>query len=150
MADIVNRETRSRMMAGIKGKNTAPEMLVRRFLHKQGFRYRLHNSTLPGSPDLTFRQYRAVVFVNGCFWHRHHECPLASVPKSNQEKWLAKFAQNIERDKQNVELLVQSSWRVITVWECELRSHSSQVLFWLSGEIKRTGGASIAEYPSCG
>ena len=128
MADIVDRKTRSRMMAGIKGKDTGPEMLVRRFLHKAGFRYRLHDYNLPGCPDLVLPRYRIVIFVNGCFWHRHQGCKLAYLPKTNLDKWQKKFDQNVLRDQVNIDKLERAEWRVFVVWECSLRKNASDVL----------------------
>lgn len=99
MTDIVDRKVRSRMMSGIKAKDTKPEMLVRRYLHSMGFRYQLHNKKLLGSPDIVLPKYKTVVFVHGCFWHRHSGCALAYNPKSNIEAWQKKFNGNITRDK---------------------------------------------------
>lgn len=120
MADVVDRTTRSRMMAGIRGKDTKPELLVRKALHAFGLRYRLHVKDLPGKPDLVFPKHRAVVFVNGCFWHRHHGCKLATVPKSNAEFWEQKLEANRKRDLLHVQQLRALGWRVFTIWECEL------------------------------
>ena len=136
MADIVDSKTRSRMMAGIKGKDTGPEMLVRHYLHKAGFRYRLHDYNLPGCPDLVLPRYRVVIFVNGCFWHRHQGCKLAYLPKTNLDKWQKKFDQNVIRDRDNIDALVKTGWRVIVVWECGLRKSPQDVLALLSSEIK--------------
>lgn len=135
MADIVDRKTRSRMMAGIKGKDTGPEMLVRRFLHKAGFRYRLHDYNLPGCPDLVLPRYQVVIFVNGCFWHRHQGCKLAYFPKTNLDKWQKKFDQNVLRDRKNIDTLGKTGWRVIVVWECGLRKNTQDVLELLRDEI---------------
>jgi len=121
MADIVDQVTRSRMMAGIKGKDTRPEMLLRRSLHRMGFRFRLHDSRLPGHPDLCLRKHNAVILVHGCYWHRHEDCRFATTPKSREEFWLKKFATNIERDARNQQALRDQGWRVGIVWECALR-----------------------------
>lgn len=120
MVDIVNRETRSRMMAGIRGKDTKPERRVRSFLHRAGFRFRLHPRTLPGSPDIVLPRWNAVVFVHGCFWHRHKRCHKAYMPKSRTEFWAAKFDENVARDRRNIHALRGLGWRVFTVWECSL------------------------------
>ena len=120
MADIVDAPTRSAMMAGIRGKNTKPEMLVRRFLHRSGFRFQLHRKDLPGRPDIVLPRYRTVVEVRGCFWHRHENCRFAYMPKSNRAFWEAKLNGNRERDLRNLEKLRELGWRVIEVWECEL------------------------------
>lgn len=145
MADTVDRKTRSRMMAGIKGKDTGPEMLVRRFLHKAGFRYRLHDYNLPGCPDLVLPRYRIVIFVNGCFWHRHQGCKLAYLPKTNLDKWQKKFDQNVIRDRNNIDALVKTGWRVIVVWECGLRKNPQDVLALLRGEIKVDKGIHVVQ-----
>lgn len=123
MADIVDAPTRSAMMAGIRGKNTKPEMLVRRFLHRSGFRFQLHRKDLPGRPDIVLPRYRTVVEVRGCFWHRHENCRFAYMPKSNRAFWQAKLNGNRERDLRNLEKLRELGWRVIEVRECELDDH---------------------------
>jgi DNA mismatch endonuclease (patch repair protein) len=120
MVDIVDAETRSRMMRSIRGKDTKPELLLRRALHARGFRYRLHLKGLPGRPDLVFPKYRAVAFVHGCFWHRHPGCPKATTPATREDFWQNKFAENIARDRRNIDQLQSSGWRVLVVWECEL------------------------------
>lgn len=121
MADVVDSQTRSRMMAGIRSRDTKPELLVRRFLHAQGFRYRLNVRSLPGSPDLVLAKWRTVIFVHGCFWHRHPGCSLAYTPRSRQDFWLEKFEKNVARDAAAIKALEEAGWRVIVVWECCLR-----------------------------
>ncbi len=108
------------MMASIRGKNTKPEIIVRRFLHRLGFRFQLHRRDLPGRPDIVLPKYRTVVEVRGCFWHRHEGCRFAYTPKSNREFWEAKLNGNRERDRRNIRELARLGWRVIEVWECEL------------------------------
>lgn len=120
MTDIVNKATRSRMMAGIKSKNTIPEVFLRKALHAQGFRYRLGGGGLPGKPDLIFPAKRTVIFVNGCFWHCH-ECKYFKFPSSNIDFWREKLRKNVVRDIRVAEDLKKSGWNVLTVWECELR-----------------------------
>jgi len=120
MVDIVDAETRSRMMRNIRGKDTKPELLLRRGLHARGFRYRLHHKGLPGRPDLVFPKYRAAVFVHGCFWHRHPGCPKATTPATREDFWQSKFAENTARDRRNIDQLQSAGWRVLIVWECEL------------------------------
>jgi DNA mismatch endonuclease, patch repair protein len=127
MADTVSPEVRSRMMAGIRGKDTAPEMLVRRGLHRLGFRYRLHDRRLPGRPDLVFPRHGAVLFVNGCFWHGHG-CHLFRMPGSRQAFWQAKIAANIARDGKSRDALASRGWRVGTVWECAVKGRTRQDL----------------------
>ncbi|PWK55600.1 very short patch repair endonuclease [Roseicyclus mahoneyensis] len=120
MADVVDAATRSRMMAGIRGKDTQPEMILRRGLHARGFRFRLHDRRLPGSPDLVFPGRRAAVFVHGCFWHGH-TCPLFRLPATRQEFWRAKIEGNAARDKAAEAALLADGWRVLTIWECALK-----------------------------
>ena len=119
MADVVDKATRSRMMSGIRGRDTQPELIVRRYLHAQGLRFRL-KSVLPGKPDLVFPKYHTVVFVHGCFWHRHARCRYAATPASNGPFWVAKFSANIARDREVQRLLRKLGWRVIVVWECKI------------------------------
>lgn len=126
------------MMAGIGGKNTRPEMILRRALHGAGFRYRLHARDLPGKPDLVLPRFRAAIFVHGCFWHRHANCHWCTDPASNRQFWAEKFDRNVERDERAVAALKQLGWRVAKVWECGLRSGSraktiDDLTFWLSG-----------------
>jgi DNA mismatch endonuclease (patch repair protein) len=120
MADVVDKETRSRMMSGIRSKDTSPEMEVRRFLHALGLRYRLHVKEMPGKPDLVFPKYGLALFVHGCFWHRHARCKYASTPSSNRTFWDTKFQGNIRRDKEVVRTLKKAGWRVLVIWECEI------------------------------
>jgi DNA mismatch endonuclease, patch repair protein len=119
LADVVDPATRSRMMAGIRGKNTKPEMLIRRGLHARGFRYTLH-CKLPGKPDICLPKYRAVIFVHGCFWHGH-DCHLFKWPATRQEFWREKIEANRRRDADAREVLASKGWRVLTVWECSIR-----------------------------
>ena len=118
--DIVGKETRSRMMSGIKGVDTQPELILRRGLHRRGFRYRLHDRRLPGKPDLVFPRHKAVIFVNGCFWHGH-DCHLFRWPKSREEFWRSKITGNMQRDARNQRALIDKGWRVLVVWECALK-----------------------------
>lgn len=120
MADIVDSRTRSRMMSGIKGKNTKPEMLVRRHLHRKGLRFRLHGKDLPGKPDLIFPGRRVALFVHGCFWHRHEGCPKATTPSTNSRFWENKFSSNVSRDRRVKDELEQLGWKVLVIWECQL------------------------------
>lgn len=120
MADIVSPETRSRMMSGIRGKDTKPEMILRHGLHHLGFRYRLHDKKLPGKPDLVFPKYNAVLFAHGCFWHKH-DCHLFRMPSTRPGFWKEKLNGNLERDHRNKIKLVALGWRIGTVWECALK-----------------------------
>jgi DNA mismatch endonuclease (patch repair protein) len=137
MADVHSKEVRSYNMSQIKGKNTKPEMLVRKFLFANGFRYRLHDKTLPGKPDIILLKYKTVIFVNGCFWHGHKGCDLFVVPKTKTEWWLNKIKTTQKKDKQSeIELNVQG-WRVIYVWECELKKDKvDETLNTLKDKIK--------------
>jgi DNA mismatch endonuclease (patch repair protein) len=121
--DTLTPEQRSVRMGRVRGKDTSPELKVRRLLHRLGYRYRLHARDLPGRPDLIFRKRRKAIFVHGCFWHQHPDpaCGLARQPKSRQEFWLAKFAANVARDGRVVKALSEAGWQVFVVWECELR-----------------------------
>ncbi len=121
MVDIVDQKTRSRMMAGIRGKDTKPEMILRKALHARGLRYRLHARHVPGRPDVVFPKYGAVIFVHGCFWHRHKGCRYATTPATRPDFWKRKFAANVKRDQEVRSVLASTGWRVGTVWECALR-----------------------------
>lgn len=120
MADIVGPETRSRMMSGIRGKDTKPEMLLRRGLHAAGFRYRLHDRRLPGRPDLVLPKHKAIIFVHGCFWHGH-DCSLFKWPSSRADFWREKIGANVRRDLRAEGALEEQGWRIAVVWECALR-----------------------------
>lgn len=120
MADNHSQEVRSMNMSHIRSKDNKPEEMVRKFLFSQGFRYRKNVRSLPGCPDIVLPKYRTVIFVNGCFWHKH-DCPRFVWPSSNQEYWKPKSLGNVARDKRNAELLREAGWKVIIVWECELK-----------------------------
>jgi DNA mismatch endonuclease (patch repair protein) len=124
MADVVSAEVRSRMMAGIRGKNTKPEMIIRRSLHARGFRYLLHDKRLPGKPDLVFPRHRAVIFVHGCFWHGH-DCHLFKWPKTRKEFWRQKIERNRKIDTSAIVALKQGGWRCCVIWECALKGRAS-------------------------
>lgn len=121
MTDVMTPEQRSRCMAAIKGKDTKPEMIVRKYLFSRGLRYRVNNRKLPGSPDIVLKRYKTVVFVDGCFWHGHEGCKYFRMPKSNVFFWRHKIAMNIARDYANNVDLELAGWRVIRVWECDVR-----------------------------
>lgn len=118
--DIISPESRSRLMARIRSKNTRPELLVRKLVFALGYRYRLHAKDLPGCPDLVFRSRRKVILVHGCFWHGHTRCHLNRPPKSRLEYWEPKLTRNKQRDQRNKRALTKAGWKVLTVWECEL------------------------------
>ena len=119
--DVHDKKTRSYNMSCIKGKNTKPEEIVRKALFAKGFRYRKNDRRLPGTPDIVLSKYRTVIFVNGCFWHGHKGCKYYVVPKTNTEFWLNKIKSNIDRDAIKATQLTELGWRVITIWECELK-----------------------------
>lgn len=122
MADVMTSEQRSRCMAAIKGKDTKPEMIVRKYLFSRGLRFRVQVRKLPGTPDIVLPKYKTVIFVNGCFWHGHEGCKYFRLPKSNIEFWKEKIEGNIERDTRNEVELKALGWRVIRVWECDIKA----------------------------
>jgi DNA mismatch endonuclease (patch repair protein) len=139
--DVVDVATRSRMMSGIRGKNTRPEIAVRGLLHAEGFRFRLHRKDLPGNPDIVLSRYRTVILVHGCFWHSHSGCRLAKLPASNAEFWSQKLENNHARDLRKTDELLASGWRVLVVWECatrlrELRATlQAELSEWILGDF---------------
>ena len=144
MADIVAPAVRSRMMAGITGKNTKPEIAVRKALHRMGYRFRLHSKRLPGKPDLVFPKHQAAVFVNGCFWHGH-DCHLFRLPATRSDFWREKIEANRKRDARNRERLRDEGWRVAEIWECAIRGRDrlpfeaviDECASWLTGSDRR-------------
>ena len=134
MADVLSPERRSYAMSRIKGKDTRPELTVRRILHAAGFRYRLHAKDLPGRPDIVLRSRKTLVFVNGCFWHGH-DCHGTRLPKSNRRFWNAKIKANMARDARNLAECRRLGWRVLVVWECALRGRGRWSEAWLSREV---------------
>ena len=125
MTDIVDSQRRSELMANIRGRDTAPELAVRRIAHRMGLRFRLHRNDLPGRPDLVFPKHRVAVFVHGCFWHRHEGCRHASTPKSRTAFWTEKFAANVVRDARQEAALKTLGWRVLVIWQCETRDEAA-------------------------
>ncbi len=115
-------------MSRIRGSDTKPELALRSMLHRSGFRFRLHDKSLPGRPDIVLKRYRTVIFVHGCFWHRHRNCANATTPSTRPDFWNEKFRLTIQRDARNVKELKEAGWHVITVWECELRKQPDEVL----------------------
>jgi DNA mismatch endonuclease (patch repair protein) len=120
MTDVVDRATRSRMMSGIRGKDTRPERFVRSGLHRAGLRFRLNVSALSGRPDIVLARWKAVVFVHGCFWHRHPGCRYSTKPATRPEFWRTKFRENVKRDRRNERTLKSEGWRVFVIWSCEI------------------------------
>ena len=144
MTDIVDSKRRSELMAGIKGQDTAPERKVRRIAHRMGLRFRLHCKNLPGHPDLVFPKHRLVVFVHGCFWHRHQGCKYAYTPKSRVAFWTEKFTANVARDARQEAELIALGWRVLVIWECETK-HEAAVECRLATIIRGEGSAQVQE-----
>lgn len=136
MPDTISKERRSWNKSRIKGKDTSPEVSVRSYLFRNGFRFRKNVSSLPGSPDIVLPKYRTVIFINGCFWHHHEGCRYATVPKSRSEFWMSKFERNVFNDKKNRELLEALGWNVITVWECSLKRDFSKTMHSLLESLK--------------
>lgn len=143
MADVVSKEKRSEMMAGIRGKNTKPELIIRRGLHALGYRFRLHRKDLPGNPDIVLPKYGAVIFVHGCFWHGH-DCHLFKIPSARPEFWQAKLERNRQRDVEVREALSRSGWRTLVIWECALKGKTRlgfdvalhEASTWLRGDAQ--------------
>ncbi|MFJ4344465.1 very short patch repair endonuclease [Pseudomonas sp. NPDC089401] len=143
--DSVKMEARSRNMASIKNKNTKPEIVIRKLLHKHGFRFRIHDSKLPGRPDIVLAKYRVCILVNGCFWHRHLNCKYATSPKTRVEFWENKFRNNVIRDNINKQLLVDKGWKLIELWTCGITNNESELL-WILHEII-TPGRNLISWP---
>lgn len=122
MADVFSKQKRSWIMSRVKGSNTAPEIVVRKWLHAHGYRFRLHRKDLPGKPDIVLPKYSVVIFVHGCFWHGHKGCKRAALPTSNRNYWETKIARNVERDRKRARELRKLGWSVLTVWECKARN----------------------------
>ena len=145
MTDVVDVETRSRMMANIRSKNTSPEVLIRKALHARGFRFRVHVKKLPGTPDLVLPKYKAVIFIHGCFWHGHN-CRYFRIPQTRHEFWMEKIAKNQVRDRQQLAALRVLNWRVLVIWECAVRTMKKQiapvlidsVVYWLLQDSELT------------
>lgn len=122
MADIFSKDKRSRIMSKILGKETKPEIKVRKYLFSLGFRYRKNDKRFAGKPDIVLPKYRTVIFVNGCFWHGHKDCKKAALPTTRREFWEQKISSNVTRDARNIQLLQQDGWRVMTIWQCQLKN----------------------------
>jgi DNA mismatch endonuclease (patch repair protein) len=136
MADTISAERRSWNMSRIRGRDTGPELRLRSLLHRAGFRFRLHAKDLPGKPDIVLPKYHTVIFVHGCFWHRHEGCRYATTPSTRAEFWQAKFDGNVKRDNRNRAALEAAGWTVMTVWECELKADADRIVQQLSTEIR--------------
>jgi DNA mismatch endonuclease (patch repair protein) len=136
MADSLTSERRSWNMSRIRGRDTAPEVRLRSLLHRAGYRFRLHDRKLPGRPDIVLPKYRAMIFVHGCFWHRHEGCSNATTPSTRPEFWNAKFEGNVARDRANAERLSDLGWQVIVVWECDLKKDPAGVLSSIKSALR--------------
>lgn len=126
--DTVTKQQRSINMSHIKGKNTSIEIKARKYLYKKGFRYRVNVKTLPGKPDIVLKKYKTIIFVNGCFWHRHINCKYATTPKSNTDYWNKKFQRNVENDNKHYKELKQMGWHIIILWECDLKDNFEETM----------------------
>jgi DNA mismatch endonuclease (patch repair protein) len=140
MPDVHSKEIRSFNMSRIKGKNTKPEMLVRKFLFSEGFRFRIHDKKLPGKPDIVMPKYRTIVFINGCFWHGHDSCRYFILPKTNSDWWAEKINRTVSADAEALDKLRKDGWHVITIWECDLKKETRErTLAALPDRIKANG-----------
>lgn len=137
MTDVYSKEKRSRVMSGVRGKNTKPEKRVRSALHRSGYRFRLHRTDLPGKPDIVLPLYNTVIFVNGCFWHQHPGCRKATIPQNNRPFWKKKLTRTVERDKQNRKDLQRLGWNIIIIWECEIRASFDMTMDRVFAQLMR-------------
>lgn len=124
MVDTVSRGKRTEIMSSVKQRHTKPELIVRKLLHKLGYRFRLHSKNLPGTPDIVLPRYKSAIFVHGCFWHQHVDCPKSRRPSTNTDYWERKLDENIERDRRKESELVNKGWKVLTIWQCQLKDMS--------------------------
>jgi DNA mismatch endonuclease (patch repair protein) len=143
MTDVHDKETRSYNMSQIKGKDTKPELLVRKFLFANGFRYKLHDRKLPGKPDIVLPKYNSVIFINGCFWHGHDGCKYFVLPKTRSEWWLQKINRNKQLDNENYLKLKKKSWKVFTIFECELKKNKDRTLIKLLSDFNKLQNSDI-------
>lgn len=146
MVDIVDRLTRSRMMTSIKSSDTLPELAVRKFFHKNGFRYRLGTKIYGIKPDIVLAKYKVAVFVHGCFWHQHKGCRFAVMPSSNTKFWVDKFCSNVDRDARVQSILTSKGWKVVTIWECVLKGGDLDKLLKLLPSKIRVGKFSAISF----
>lgn len=138
MVDKLTPEHRSRLMSHVKSKDTSVEIKVRKWLFAHGFRYRKNVDSLPGKPDIVLRKYKTIIFVHGCFWHRHEGCSKAGIPKTRTGYWLEKFQKNIERDRREQELLKDMGWNIIVLWQCELTKNFEDIMKRVALDLKST------------
>ena len=137
-SDIYSKEKRSELMSKVRSKNTKPELIIRSRLQKLGFRFRLHRKDIPGCPDITLPKYKTVIFVHGCFWHQHPGCKKATIPINNYDFWQAKLNENSERDKRQISQLKNLGWKVIVIWECDIKKDLENVINYLVSVINTT------------
>ena len=137
MADVHDKKTRSYNMSRIKSKDTKPEILVRKFLFSKGFRYKLHDKSLPGKPDIVLPKYKTVIFVHGCFWHGHKGCKYAKLPETRKSFWYEKIRRNMELDSINKKTLRKRGWTIIEIWQCQLKKHGAIKLIKVEDKIRR-------------
>ena len=135
--DVHSPEVRSYNMSRIRGKNTKPEMKLRSLLHRAGFRFRVHDSNLPGTPDIVLPRYKSAIFVNGCFWHRHEGCKYCAMPKTRKDFWEKKFSDTVKRDRAKHKQLQEAGWDVLVVWECELKTDSEIMVKGLIKQLQK-------------
>jgi DNA mismatch endonuclease, patch repair protein len=135
--DVHDPETRRYNMSRIRGKDTKPEVRLRSLLHRAGFRFRIHDSRLPGKPDIVLPKYKSVIFVNGCFWHRHEGCRYCTTPATRRDFWNKKFSGTVQRDRVKKQQLEEAGWNVFIVWECELKTDAERVLRFLIDELQK-------------
>ena len=140
MADIKSPEERSRNMSAIRSKDTEPEVYLRKLLFSEGLRYRKNVRNLPGCPDMYLARYNTAIFVHGCYWHRHEGCKYATTPSSNSEYWQTKFHRNTENDKKHVQELNTLGWKVITIWECEIKKSFDETMSRVIGDLREQSG----------
>lgn len=126
IVDIYSEQKRSEIMSKIRGKETKPEIIVRKFLFSKGFRYRINDARYPGKPDIVLPKYHTVIFVHGCFWHGHENCKASKLPQTNSDFWEEKIGRNVERDRDNIEALKSMGWKVIVVWDCEIKAKKNR------------------------
>jgi DNA mismatch endonuclease, patch repair protein len=127
MADVYSKAKRSYTMSRIRSKDTKPEILVRKYLFAEGFRFRLHNKKIPGSPDISLKKHKCLIFVNGCFWHGHSNCKISHMPKTNKKFWNTKIWNNIKRDKRTLKKLRKLGWKVLVIWECQIKGEKTEI-----------------------
>lgn len=138
MADLLTPERRSWNMSRIRSRDTGPELALRSMLHRAGLRFRLHDRSLPGTPDIVMKKHHAVILVHGCYWHRHEGCMNATTPSTRTDFWQAKFGATVARDERNLAALAELGWKPIVVWECDVKKHPDKVMFEIRNQLQET------------